>query len=151
MARYRENNDPSGSIVDNPAFLYEILLYWHFPTGSACYGNTSWRADVQGAINSSSTTALFTQVALLEFNLEATEVALEAAIADGTDQDEIDRLTALAAALVTKIAERTAALAASSIHNTGVPTPPTDITPEVSPSLGPNFRTGRRTWIDLTL
>jgi hypothetical protein len=138
--------------TQNPAFLYESTLFWHY-TGS-CYGSSNWTSDVNGAANANSTTSLKDTIASLEYDLETTEVALVAllAIANPTSQElaEITKKQLIVTLLKTKIQQIKDSLSHSILEYTGVVTPPTSLDPDVSPSLGPNFRTGRRTWIDLT-
>jgi hypothetical protein len=147
-ARYRENNDLSKDPIANKAFLYESALYWHYK--GSCYGTANWSSDVTGATNSSSTTSLKDLVASLEYDLEASEVKLQEMKNAGETASKIAEQAELIKKLKAKIEEIRDALKSTSVANSGIPTPPTDVTPEVSPSLGPNFRTGRRTWIDLT-
>lgn len=140
----------AGVVTKNPAFMYETALYWHFPT-SNCYGNVNWEADVKGAASSStSSKSVKNTVAALEVDLSNAEQTLQEMINDGADAKDI----AAQEALIDKIKEKIKAIKKSlnddSVANTGVPVVPTDITPPVDPTLGPNFRPGRRTWIDLS-
>lgn len=144
----RARDKVGGVITANPAFLYESTLFWHFK--GSCYGTANWAADVQGALNSSSTSSLKDQLTSLEYDLQVAEDKLAQMIADGAKKKDIDKQKKLIDKLKKKIKEIQDSMASSSVISTGVPTPPTDATPEVSPALGPNFRTGRRTWIDLT-
>ena len=79
-------------------------------------------------------------------NAEQTLTEMET---NGASQKEIDAQKALIEKIKKKIADMRKALGGGSVVNTGVPVVPTDITPPVDPALGPNFRPGRRTWIDL--
>ena len=135
--------------TDASAFLYESTVFWDYGKG-ACYGSPSWEANVTGAANSSINLSLKNLLVPLEKGLEAAKVLLEAMIADGENANKIAKQRELVDKLQAKIDEIKASLEDDSIVNTGVPVSPTDATPELSPSLGPNFRTGRRTWIDLT-
>ena len=154
-ARYRDatsNNVLTGTNKNAyGAFLYEVALYWHYESpGNICYGNASWSANVVGAANSASTPSFKDTIASLEYNLEEIEVAIAKAIADGDDADLIERMRAIKTSLTEKIEDKRSELNPSILEYTGTVTTPTSLDPDVSPSLGPNFRTGRRTWIDLT-
>ena len=139
------DGNPANATFINDAFLYEIVLYWHYD-GGTCYGNASWSADIIGASNSASNLSTKNYIAALELDLEEAELIRLAKIAAGEDTTRIDEIIQ---ALKDKIADGLIADDASSIINTGTPTPPADSTPRISPSLGPNFKTGKRTWIDL--
>lgn len=151
-ARYRDAS--SGNVLSGAnanakgSFLYENAIYWHY-TGT-CYGTANWNADVVGAANASNTPTLRDTIASLQYDLENIEVALARAILDGTDADAVARLLAIKTSLENKIEDIRNDINPSILEYTGIVTPPTTLDPDVSPSLGPNFRTGRRTWIDLT-
>lgn len=143
-ARYRSAS--TGDVITNAAFLYEVAMYWHY--SGSCYGTANWNADVVGAANSNSTPALKDAVASLEYDLEKIQVARLAAIAADPDAD-VSNFDAIIDQLNTKI-ENTKNSYLETVEYTGTVTPPTDRNGNISPSLGPNFHTGRRTWIDLT-
>ena len=156
-ARYRNGSgsDADGSVLTGAnknaygAFLYEISLYWHY-TSNTCYGSTNWSADLVGAVNSNSDLNLKNSIASLEYDLEGLEVDLAQAIADGDSADKIEKMQNLRNQIIEKIEDKKRELNPSILEYTGTVTTPTSLDPDVSPSLGPNFRTGRRTWIDLT-
>lgn len=133
----------------NPAFLFESTLFWHYK--GSCYGNANWEADVKGALNASSTTSIKDTLAALELDLSNAYAVYDQMVLDGVKQKDLDKQSKLIAELEDKIAQYKAALDDSSVVNSGVPVKPTDATPTLQPSLGPNFRTGRRNWIDLRI
>jgi len=144
----RARDKVDGVITANPAFLYESTLFWHY--SGACYGSASWAANVKGALNSSSTNTVSTTLTSYELKLQDAKTKLQALIDAGESEKKIKKQRKLVAELEEKIEEHKGGLADDSVANTGVPTPPTDIPSNITPSLGPNFQTGRRTWIDLT-
>lgn len=152
-ARYRDGDGDvltGGDKNAYGAFLYEVAMYWHYTTG-ICYANRSWSANVVGAANSNVGPSLKDTIASLEYNLEEIEVAIAKGLVDGeTSESTLQKWREIKTKLETKIEDIRNDLNPSILEYTGIVTPPTTLDPDVSPSLGPNFRTGRRTWIDLT-
>ena len=147
--RASSSDIPGAGEADATAFLYESTVFWDYGKGS-CYGTANWQADSTGAGNSSINTSLKNLLVPLELDLDQAKALLIQMENDGITGQKLTKQQELVAKLQQKIDEIKASLEEESIVNTGVPVSPTDATPELSPSLGPNFRTGRRTWIDLT-
>ena len=147
-ARYRTGGATNGSIINNPAFLYEIDLFWHYSkTGvrsqDVCYGQNGYETRLATKIGEYSTETVLAQLTEKQTELAAAQASLDACIRRcWRKQRTVNRLTQ-------EIAELQSALSDDSVVNTGLVSLPEDPNIPVTPSLGPNFQTGRRTWVDL--
>ena len=147
-ARHRAGGAVNGAITNNPAFLYEILLFWHYSKTNTraqdvCYGQNGYEARFAAIIGSYSTEAVLAQLATKQAELAEAQAALNACVSRcWRKQRIVNRLNK-------QIEELQSASGDQSVVNTGVVRLPDDADTPVTPSLGPNFQTGRRTWIDL--
>lgn len=156
-----KNDDGTALSTANPAFLYEASLYWHNPN-DICYGDTNWYTDLSSITTNSADSEIDNfsgTVGSLELDKEkasASLATLEAIpVGDRTaaQNEEILRLKRVLELLNLKLVEIQGSIGSSNesiLKYSGVVKTPGSPDPDVSPSLGPNFRTGRRTWIDLT-
>jgi len=147
-ARHRTGGLPTGTITNNPAFLYEMDLFWHYSrtfdrAQDVCYGQQGYENRFAAIIGSYSTDAVLNQLSTKQTQLAEAQAVLDACSSRcWRKQRTVDRLTQ-------QVAELESALSDDSVVNTGTVSLPEDPDIPVTPSLGPNFQTGRRTWVDL--
>jgi hypothetical protein len=148
------------TVSSNAEFLYESTLFWHFP-GKPCYGDSGWILAVAEATHSlelyqeALEAAGFADIDALIAELDLLEACKKKKDKDGGCKDRYKELSALY-----EIGLKINAY----IDSGGDGSPPTeDGLGDISGSpviidggiveggvtSGPNFDTGRRTWIDI--
>jgi hypothetical protein len=134
--------------------LFESTLFWHYP-GGACYGDDGWEEDVLAARDDGVLTQEEFDQMLADLGIADLDQALEdnahcadTSSADGGCMEFYDELLALQE-LETTITE-------GGINaNTGLegdgetPVIVEGAATEQGITVGPNFQTGRRTWVDI--
>lgn len=147
-ARHRVGGVPGGAITDNPAFLYELILFWHYSktntrSQDVCYGQNGYESRFAAIIGSHSTEFVLSQLAEKQAELAEAQAELDACTR------RCWRKQRIVARLTQEIAELNSALSDESVVANNEVNLNEDPDIPVTPSLGPNFQTGRRTWIDL--
>jgi len=147
-ARHRVGGATDGAITDNPAFLYELILFWHYSktqtrSQDVCYGQNGYESRFAAIIGSHSTEFVLSQLAEKQAELEEAQAELDACTRNCW------RKRRIVSRLTQEIAELNSALSEDGVIANNEVNLNEDPEIPVTPSLGPNFQTGRRTWIDL--
>jgi hypothetical protein len=146
------------TVSSNAEFLYESTLFWHYP-GGACYGDPGWLLAVASATHSLALAqealeaAGFADIDALKAELDILEACKGKREKDGGCKDRYKELNELYQVVLAIF---------NHIDNGGDGDPPTGLNDisgkpviidggivEGGVTSGPNFETGRRTWIDI--
>jgi hypothetical protein len=142
----------------NAEFLYESTLFWHYPGGS-CYGEPGWLLDVALATLSvelaqeALEAAGFADIDALAAELALLEDCKKIKEKDGGCKDrykELSELYKVVLAIFNHVDNGGDGSPPDGLGDiSGLPTIIDSDMDELPPTSGPNFESGRRTWIDI--
>jgi hypothetical protein len=134
--------------------LFESTLFWHYP-GAACYGDDGWEEDVleardDGVLTQEEFDQMLADLGVVDLDqaLEDNAHCADTAAAAGGCMEFYEELLALQE-LETTIAEGGIGADTGLEGDGETPVIVEGAATEQGITVGPNFQTGRRTWVDI--